>query len=109
MAKDPNLSTTDDLNPAASAPDPLDHDGDGKKGGSKPGQRVKKGEPLPSERDLGQDPDRLVQVRITRAGDKLVHDGEGGRYDAGDEIVLPLGVARGLQATNRAEIVGSVD
>lgn len=107
MAKDPNLVTTDDLNPAPA--DPLDHDGDGKKGGSRPGRVLKKGDPLPSERDLGQDPNRLVTVRITRAGDKLVHDGEGGRYDAGDEIELSLGVARGLQAVNRAEIVGTAD
>lgn len=109
MPKDPNLVTTDDLNPAPAVIDPLDHDGDGKKGGSRPGQRLKRGEPLPTEHDLGQDPKRLVTVRITRAGDKMVHDGEAGRYDAGDEVVLPLGVARGLQSLNRAEIVGSVD
>lgn len=127
MAKTPNMITTADLEgadleaataamkaeaaqPAADPmPDPLDHDGDGKKGGSKPGQRIKKGAPLPNSDELGRDPSRLVTVRITVKGDKAIYDGDGGVYDANDEVVLPLGVARLQQEAGRVEIVGSVD
>ena len=127
MAKTPNMITTADLEgadleaataameaeaaqPAADPmPDPLDHDGDGKKGGSKPGQRIKKGSPLPNSDELGRDPSRLVTVRITVKGDKAIYDGDGGVYDANDEVVLPLGVARLQQEAGRVEIVGSVD
>lgn len=127
MAKTPNMITTADLEgadleaataameaeaaqPAADPmPDPLVHDGDGKKGGSKPGQRIKKGAPLPNSDELGRDPSRLVTVRITVKGDKAIYDGDGGVYDANDEVVLPLGVARLQQEAGRVEIVGSVD
>lgn len=127
MAKTPNMITTADLEGAdleaataameaeaaqpapEPAPDPLDHDGDGKKGGSKPGQRIKKGAPLPNSDELGRDPSRLVTVRITVKGDKAIYDGDGGVYDANDEVVLPLGVARLQQEAGRVEIVGSVD
>lgn len=131
MAKTPNMITTADLEgadlesataameaeaaqPAADptpepTPHPLDHDGDGKKGGSKPGQRIKKGAPLPNSDELGRDPSRLVTVRITVKGDKAIYDGDGGVYDANDEVVLPLGVARLQQEAGRVEIVGSVD
>lgn len=113
MAKDPNLSTTDDL---AQGPDPLDHDGDGRKGGSKPkiGAVVRAGQRPPSADDLGKDPKKLVRVRITIKGDGRIHDGEGGRYQANDEVVLPLGVAQDLQGEGKeakgfAEIVGTYD
>lgn len=127
MAKTPNMITTADLEGAdleaataameaeaaqpapEPAPDPLDHDGDGKKGGAKPGQRIKKGAPLPNSDELGRDPSRLVTVRITVKGDKAIYDGDGGVYDANDEVVLPLGVARLQQEAGRVEIVGSVD
>ena len=127
MAKTPNMITTADLEgadleaataameaeaaqPAADPmPDPLDHDGDGKKGGSKPGQRIKKGAPLPNSDELGRDPSRLVTVRITVKGDKAIYDGDGGVYDANDAVVLPLGVARLQHEAGRVEIVGSVD
>lgn len=115
MAKDPNLSTTDDL---AQGPDPLDHDGDGRKGGSKPkiGAVVRAGKAPPSAADLGDDPNKPVRARITIKGAGRVHDGDGGRYEANDEVVLPLGVARDLQgdpqdknAKGFAEIVGTYD
>lgn len=84
----------------------LDRDGDGAAGGSKPrkpappkeaGAVVKKGKPQPTEEELGSKPDTLVVVRITGKGDGEVHDGKGGRYDHGDEVVLPLGVAQKLR------------
>lgn len=77
----------------------LDRDGDGQAGGSPPkaGAVLKKGRPAPTAAELGNNPNQLVRARITGKGDKRVHDGQGGRYDADDEIYLPLGVARNLQ------------
>lgn len=78
-----------------------------------PGQVRKKGKPAPTPEELGEAPDALVTVRITERGAGQVHDGKGGRYDFGDEVVLPLGVARNLRgeagdkkALNYVEIVG---
>jgi hypothetical protein len=102
-----NIQTA--ANTPGANPDPLDHDGDGRKGGSVAGQRVKKGAPLPSAAEIGSDPSKLVTVRITVKGDKRVHDGDKGRFDANDEVVIPLGVANELQARSLAEIVGTAD
>lgn len=94
----------------------LDRDGDGQAGGSKPlkvGEVVKKGKAAPTAAELGSNPAQPVLVRIPGKGDGRVHDGQGGRYDAGDEVVLPLGVARNLQgdpadkkARGYVEIIG---
>ena len=103
-----NIQTA--ANTPGANPDPLEgHDGDGRKGGSVAGQRVKKGAPLPSAAEIGSDPSKLVTVRITVKGDKRVHDGDKGRFDANDEVVIPLGVANELQARSLAEIVGTAD
>lgn len=99
MSKAPeNTATTADLTDAQVAA--LDRDGDGAAGGSLPkvvGAVTKKGKPAPTAAELGSDPEQLVLVRISGRGDKRVHDGQEGRYDAGDEVVLPLGVALNLR------------
>ena len=70
---------------------------------AKVGERVKKGAPAIDEAALGAQ----VVVRITKAGDKQVHDGQGGLYDWNDEVVLPRDVALDVQKRQFAEIVGS--
>lgn len=127
MSEDPTtetpVETTTELTPAQI--EALDRDGDGKAGGSKPGKAkaapaavgavVKKGKAGPTPEELGNDPAQLVTVRITDKGDGQVHDGAGGRYDHGDEVILPLGVAQGLRgetgdkkALGYVEILGKV-
>lgn len=102
----------------------LDGDLNGEAGGSLPkaeveapkaGKVVKKGKPAPAPEDLGNRPEALVLARITEKGDKRVHDGQGGRYDHGDEVVLQLGVAQSLRgnpadkkALGYVEILGKV-
>lgn len=61
------------------------------------GAVVKKGKKGPTPEELGKNPEALVLVRISGKGDGRVHDGQGGRYEAGDEVVLPLGVAQNLR------------
>lgn len=70
---------------------------------AKVGERVKKGAPAIAEADLGAQ----VVVRITKAGDQQVHDGQGGVYDWNDEVVLPRDVALDVQKRQLAEIVGT--
>lgn len=75
------------------------------KAAAAPGQRVKKGAAPVASEHLGAQ----VIVRITKKGHGEVHDGDGGVYDWNDEVVLPLGVAQGLEDPARAfgEIVGN--
>jgi hypothetical protein len=105
-----NTATTSDLTDAQIAA--LDRDGNGEAGGSLPkvGAVTKKGKPAPTAAELGSDLSQLVSVRITGRGDKRVHDGQGGRYDAGDEVFLPLGVALDLRGdANDRNALGYVE
>lgn len=111
MSKPENMATTADLSPAQV--EALDLDGNGEAGGSlpkTPGAVLKKGKPAPTAAELGTNPAQLVCVRISGRGDKRVHDGQGGRYDAGDEVVLPLGVAVTLRGdANDRNALGLVE
>lgn len=67
-----------------------------------PGQRVRKGSPVADDETSAN-----VLVRVTKAGHGEVHDGQGGTYDWGDEIVLPRSVGADLEGRQFGEIVGA--
>lgn len=50
--------------------------------------------------------DDMCTVRITKTGHGQVHDGNDGRYDWNDEVVLPVSVGRALEGRSFGEIVG---
>lgn len=54
----------------------------------------------PQTRETG-----LCTVRITKAGDRLVHDGNEGRYRWEDKVKLPRGVGLALEAKHYGEIL----
>lgn len=100
---------TEQTTKPADPKDPLDHDGDGKKGGAAKAPTVggvrKKGAP-PAPKPAGEKASDLVAVRITKKGQGEVHDGEGGTYDFEDEVYLEAGSARDLEERGLAEVVG---
>jgi hypothetical protein len=69
----------------------------------RPGQRVRKGAPPVA----GDSTSANVLVRVTKAGHGEVHDGEGGTYDWGDEVLLPRSVGTDLEGRQFGEIVGT--
>lgn len=85
----------------------LDHDQDGRAGGSKPkaGEVLKKGAAPPAEAASHKAAD-LVLVRIAKSGHGLVHDGQGGTYSWQDEVMLPYAVAAAQEANKNVEIIG---
>lgn len=70
---------------------------------SQAGEVTKKGAP-PPERARKATDGGLVKVRITKAGHGQVHDGEDGRYDWNDEVMLPRPVAEALEGRHYGEI-----
>jgi hypothetical protein len=101
---------TEKTEAAAAAPaaepkrDPLDHDGDGKKGGSVAGAVTKRGKAPPAPTQDAK-PDELVTVRITKKGHGHVFDGEVGFYNWEDEVTLERSVGEGLEEKQFAEII----
>lgn len=89
--KDPNLVTSDQIDAKTDATE------------AAPGAVLKKGAPPPEAKPRAK-ADDLVTVRITKAGHGQVHDGEDGRYDWNDEVILPRSVGVALEGRNFGEI-----
>lgn len=100
MPVDPNLVTAETAVKPTSKPDDKT---------SEPavevtaGTVLKKGAPPPKPTD-GAPGEELVKVRITKAGHGEVHDGEEGRYNWNDEVMLPRSVADSLEGRHYAEV-----